>query len=331
MKDNCIVFGLGKDWKENIEFILEKFNVIACTDNNKIPEEGFWKSHYIFPDEINKYDFDKILICTRRFRDTIKVQLTKMGIPLDKIVYIESPAYNTSNINFKNVIQDMELYQNMNTDEKFSVVEDSLLFITEDKSANAGNPCQHYFAQDIWGANKIYHRNPEQHYDIGSRLDGFIAHLLVFRKVNYIDIRPLPYEIPNLYFVKGDAVSLAEFEDESIESLSCFHALEHFGLGRYGDKIDPDAYKKAAGNIKRVLKKGGSLYIGVPIGEEDKLFFNAHRVFSISTILSSFDGLKLNDFAIIEPNGVYAKKADIRELKEIKEYSCGLFEFEKIN
>ena len=57
MKDNCIVFGLGKDWKENIEFILEKFNVIACTDNNKIPEEGFWKSHYIFPDEINKYDF----------------------------------------------------------------------------------------------------------------------------------------------------------------------------------------------------------------------------------------------------------------------------------
>lgn len=86
---------------------------------------------------------------------------------------------------------------------------------------------------------------------------------------------------------------------------------------------------KSGRKYKESFEKGGSLYIGVPIGEEDKLFFNAHRVFSISTILSIFDGLKLNDFAIIEPNGVYAKKADIRELKEIKEYSCGLFEFEK--
>lgn len=179
------------------------------------------------------------------------------------------------------------------------------------------------------GGNKIYKRNPANHYDIGSRLEGFIAHLLVFREVYYIDIRPLPYHIPGLYFVQSDATRLKELDDSSIESLSCFHALEHFGLGRYGDKIEPDAYRKSARNMQRVLKNGGHLYLGVPVGPKDKLVFNAHRIFSIPTILSLFGALKLEDIAIIEPDGLEVKPINKEDYRNIKEYSCAVFEFIK--
>lgn len=329
MDEKIIVFGLGTDFKRYKELIKKKFKVIACTDNIIIPEEDFWRKLYIPPHLILKYSFDKVLICTSKYKYAIKLQLVKTGLPLEKILYIENLSQKEHQLEFKEVIQDMEKYTIINKEENFSISDKELYLIEKDKYANAGNPCQHYFAQDIWGAKKILKNNPLIHYDIGSRLDGFIAHLLVFREVNYIDIRSFPYKIPGLNFIQDDAINLYNLEDNSVESLSSFHALEHFGLGRYGDKIDPAAYKKAAKNIQRVLKKEGHLYIGVPVGSKDKLIFNAHRIFSINTLLSLFDELKLQDIAIIEPDGVDTKPIIESDYKNVEEYSCGLFEFVK--
>lgn len=47
-----------------------------------------------------------------------------------------------------------------------------------------------YFHQDLWAARKIYSRRPAEHVDMGSRIDGFIAHLLVFMKVSVADDHP---------------------------------------------------------------------------------------------------------------------------------------------
>ncbi len=44
-----------------------------------------------------------------------------------------------------------------------------------------------YFHQDLWVAQKVFAASPLEHWDIGSRIDGFIAHLLTFRSVNVID------------------------------------------------------------------------------------------------------------------------------------------------
>ena len=41
------------------------------------------------------------------------------------------------------------------------------------------------------------------------------------------------------------------------DSISCLHALEHFGLGRYGDMIDPQGYEKGLFNISSYLTLGG--------------------------------------------------------------------------
>lgn len=43
---------------------------------------------------------------------------------------------------------------------------------------NAGSIDYHYFYQDIYVANKVLHNGHKHIYDIGSRLDGYISHLL---------------------------------------------------------------------------------------------------------------------------------------------------------
>ena len=71
-----------------------------------------------------------------------------------------------------------------------------------------------------------------RHVDVGSRVDGFSSHLLVFRSVEVVDIRPIESSVPELKFVQSSATDLSIFGDDSLESLSSLHATEHFEIGR---------------------------------------------------------------------------------------------------
>ena len=186
----------------------------------------------------------------------------------------------------------------------------------------------HYFFQDIWAAEKVFQKKPQLHIDIASRIDGFVAHLLPFCKVEYVDIRKMDSTLSNLVFKEGSILQLP-YPDNFVTSLSCLHVIEHIGLGRYGDPIDPEGFAKAAAELVRVLAPGGYLYFGTPIGEE-KLYFDAHRVFAVETILQLFQGLVLEEFSLINdrareiiPNASYA---DANNCK----YGCGLFAFTKV-
>ncbi len=106
----------------------------------------------------------------------------------------------------------------------------------DDRFAESGNVKGHYFYQDWLVASRIFQNNPEIHVDVGSRVDGFVAHVASFRSIRVIDIRPLTTHIPQIDFVSADLMQ--PLKDELIDccdSLSCLHTLEHFGLGRYGD------------------------------------------------------------------------------------------------
>ena len=191
----------------------------------------------------------------------------------------------------------------------------------------AGAVATEYFWQDLWAATKIAGAQPENHVDIGSRLDGFVAHLLCFMPVTVVDIRPLSTAVPRLTFVQDDATILKGFADLSVSSLSSLHAIEHFGLGRYGDPLDPDAPFKCLSSLKRVLSRNGRLYLSVPIGRE-RLEFNAHRVFAPSTILNACSGLRLLSFSAIADNGALRPSEDPERFNTVR-YACGLFEFTK--
>jgi len=183
----------------------------------------------------------------------------------------------------------------------------------------------HYFYQNIWAFKKIFESKYEYHIDIGSDRN-FIGFLTLFKKVTFIDIRPLIVHLDNFKSRKGNILSMP-FDDDSVKSLSCLHVAEHIGLGRYGDQLDPLGTQKAAKELSRVLAPNGNLYFSLPIGEP-RLCFNAHRIHSTTQILNYFSDLKLNELSGIDDNGNFIRNID-REVLDSCNYSCGLFWFSK--
>ena len=203
--------------------------------------------------------------------------------------------------------------------------------ILRDRDATAGT-VDLYLTQDLWAAQKISKLSKEEtHFDIGSRVDGFITHLLSFRdNITLIDIRPLPYFIDEgLDFIQADATNLDNIKDDSVFSLSALCSLEHFGLGRYGDPIDPQACFRAFKAIQRVLKPGGILYLSLPIGRE-RIEYNAHRIFFPNTVIDCFDNMELIEFSVAtaDPKKPLIENPGIHDFDEAEHY-FGLFEFIK--
>jgi hypothetical protein len=224
-------------------------------------------------------------------------------------------------------VRDLRRYQKMNGLPSFRFRASDAFPILTDMDAGAGIAGGHYFHQDLWAARKIFQRSPEQHFDIGSRVDGFVAHLLVFMPITVVDIRPIESNIKGLTFLQDDAAELANLPDDSVHSLSTLHVAEHFGLGRYTDPIDPQACFKFMASLQRVLAPGGRLYFSVPVGRE-RVEFNAHRVFAPKTILNCFSELQLVSFSFVGDDGDFYEEKDPGNLPQ-SEMACGLFEFTK--
>jgi SAM-dependent methyltransferase len=218
-------------------------------------------------------------------------------------------------------------YRARGTQDHFRIRARDLHPIVDEYDIDAGTASGHYFHQDIWAARKIYARRPARHVDVGSRIDGFIAHLLVFMDVEVVDVRRLRSTMDGLRFVQGDGTRMGPFADGSLESISSLHAIEHFGLGRYGDPIDPNAYQTAIHSLVRVLRPGGHLYLSVPIGAE-RLEFNAQRVFAPQTVLDSSSALRLLSFSAVDDEGNLVPDCDPQMFRGAQ-YACGLFEFTK--
>lgn len=180
-----------------------------------------------------------------------------------------------------------------------------------------------YFFQDSWAAKHIYDLKPIHHYDIGSSAKT-IGILSQFTPITMIDIRPIELELPNLFFKEGSILDLP-FEDNSIETLSSLCVVEHIGLGRYGDPIDPFGSEKAIKELTRVLKCGGIILFSVPIDYENKIYFNAHRAFTRDYILELFDG-----FEVLDEKYHYGTKL-VNQYDKSKGFGTGLFMLKKEN
>ena len=105
------------------------------------------------------------------------------------------------------------------------------------------------------------------------------------------------------------------------------HVVEHVGLGRYNDPIDPDGDLKAMAELQRVLSKGGNLLFAVPIGKP-KVVFNAHRIYGYEQVMNAFHDLSLQQFALIpDEGGLIGQATEI--MANDQKYGCGLFHFTK--
>ena len=195
-----------------------------------------------------------------------------------------------------------------------------------DKTSSSQTGGGQYFYQDNWALNKVYKSEIKEHFDIGSRIDGFTSQCSVFTKVNFIDFRYVDYGIKNMSCIQGDILNLP-FKDESIKSLSCLHVVEHIGLGRYGDPINVNGSILALKELQRVLDKNGDLYLGVPIGKE-RVMYHAHRIFNPNSILKELKELNLLEFSAVDDKGNFIEKANLDNFDE-SFYSLGLFHFKK--
>ncbi len=183
----------------------------------------------------------------------------------------------------------------------------------------------HYFYQGAWLARRVAQIKPRKHTDIGSSVFT-IGVLSATVETEFIDFRPLKVNLPSLVSKAGNILDL-EYKNNTIESLSCLHVIEHIGLGRYGDTMDPEGSNKAAAELQRVLKPGGQLYISLPVGRE-RICFNAHRVHDPMTVLNMFSQLNLIEFSLVDDDGNYTENVSVEGGKKLN-YGCGLFVFQK--
>ncbi len=196
----------------------------------------------------------------------------------------------------------------------------------------AGDSTSEYFLQDLYVARLIHERNPQRHVDIASRVDGFVAHVASFREIEVFDIRPLQNAVQGIVFKTVDMTSLPLAYEAYSDSVSCLHALEHFGLGRYGDPLSVTGSEDGLASIAKIVKPGGTLYLAVPIGLE-RIEFNANRVFDPRSMvrLAGLHGLNLKAFAWIDGGALSVseqshEESDIHRLSE-QHYSLGIFTF----
>lgn len=203
--------------------------------------------------------------------------------------------------------------------------------ILSDYADSAGTAKGHYFHQDLLVASLILKNNPRRHLDVGSRVDGFIAHVASYREIEVVDIRHLPKsEHTNIKFIQADLMSPINLG--KTDSLSCLHAIEHFGLGRYTDPIDVEGHIKGIENLVNLVEKGGRLYISFPIGLKDEVYFNAHRVFhpkSIFSIPCVEKEMSLERFDFVDDAGNLHTNTDIENAVGKNKFGCGIYTFVK--
>jgi SAM-dependent methyltransferase len=185
----------------------------------------------------------------------------------------------------------------------------------------------HYIYHPAWAARKLAQEKPPLHVDISSTLH-FPTIVSAFFPVKFYDFRPAPLHLTGMESEANDLCNLS-FESQSIVSLSCMHVVEHVGLGRYGDPLQPDGDLKAASELKRVLAPGGLLLFVVPVGRP-RICFNAHRVYAYEQVLSMFDGLNLEEYALLpdEVSGGLVTGASA-EMTNQQSFGCGCFAFRK--
>jgi Caenorhabditis protein of unknown function, DUF268 len=207
----------------------------------------------------------------------------------------------------------------------------SVFPVLSDWSDQAGDVSGAYFHQDMLVARRIFEARPLRHIDVGSRFDGFVAHVAVFREIDVVDIRPMQSSIQNVRFIQANIMQRPDTLLASTDSLSCLHALEHFGLGRYGDPIDPLGHLKGFKSLIDMLKPGATFYLSFPIGRP-MVEFNAHRVFDCEEVFSwpGSESLQLERFDYVDDRGTLHDNIVIHEINvqcaHLKQ-GCGIYTF----
>lgn len=186
----------------------------------------------------------------------------------------------------------------------------------------------HYLYHPAWALRKLLEHRIEQLYDFGSTLN-FATMASAVSKIVLHDFRPPQVFLSSLECRSCDLLSL-EYESDSLPAVSCMHTIEHIGLGRYGDSVNPAGDRIATAELVRVLKPGGLMLFVVPVGQP-RLQFNAHRIYSFEQVQTMMQPLELVECSLIPDNAVQVGMIDNPAPAMInqQQHGCGCFVFRK--
>lgn len=222
---------------------------------------------------------------------------------------------------FVQSLHELGLQQTWNCATDFLLLEDALHFTPFDR---------HYVYHPAWAYRiLVNHIRPSKHIDISSSLH-FCTMVSATIPTDFYDYRPAALQLSQLNCQRGDLMQLP-FATQSVESISCLHTVEHIGLGRYGDPIDAAGDIKAMQELQRVVAKGGSLLFVVPIGIQNNIHFNAHRVYTPEWVVQSFPELTLQEFYYIQSNPDLHPVVTAASTLHLgnEQYGCGCFWFKR--
>lgn len=224
-----------------------------------------------------------------------------------------------------------EIKRQLNNHPDFKI--ESLYPVLRERFETNGDLKSHYFHEDLLVARRVFENNPDKHVDVGSRVDGFVAHVAAFREIEVFDIRPQTAKVKNIRFVTTDFMNVPSSLHDYADSLSSLNVIEHFGLGRYGDPIDVNGHLKGLENMNKVLRKGGKFYFSTPIGPQ-RIEFNAHRVFSVNYLLKLFEPrYRIDFFSYVDDQGDLHENVPLTEQEVKNNFGCkfgfGIFEMTK--
>ena len=127
---------------------------------------------------------------------------------------------------------------------------------------------------------------------MGSEKPRYEAVCLVYggRPVT-IEYNKIVSEYEGLRALTVESYESDPFQFDIAFSLSSF---EHDGLGRYGDKLNPNGDLEAMKKMKDVLKPNGIFFLAVPVGM-DCLVWNAQRIYGAIRLPMLLDGWEMLD------------------------------------
>jgi len=170
--------------------------------------------------------------------------------------------------------------------------------VGQDLSANPNEFFSHYDGFSFWTYSKIrdLHLQNCKILDIGSTkvLNAIMSY---DHEVTAIVLANPHDSLSKVQYLEFDAGGGVPFPDNNFQIVTSTVSLHLIGLGRYSDRIDPQAIPFLIQELDRVTGSNSYLFVSIPIGRNE-LIFNGGYSFEFSTFTDLFPNWKLVDFLV---------------------------------
>lgn len=171
----------------------------------------------------------------------------------------------------------------------------------------------HYSVFSYWVFEYIYSMSGNRKIlDVGGK-KLLNAILSIDNEVTSIVLADCKDRISKVKYVIHDVSDCLSFPDDYFDIFLSPGTLHLVGLGRYGDKLDPNVLPRFIKDLNRVMKKKSDLFLLMPLGK-NHLLFNFHYIFDFHTLKDMFYGWTVEEYFVDE--FVHFNRSDYKDYKE---------------